>query len=336
MDKLEIFITFLQKERGQRERTLQTNRKMIKKILREIVPLSLPTIGVFISSLIEKQASPSYIKQHIGLLRQWGECFDLEFKNYPYPKMFHKSEFKREVFADQEILDFLALPNPYTKTHKRKGVYKDRYDMWIIFYTVLFYHGCRTLEIAQLEVDMFDFGQNLINLPSRITKTKDARSIPISPQVREQLYRYVNGLTQPYLFPSFHESTKERGVMHVQQMDWNCFFKKQLERLGIKRKNLTPYSGRHSYGTRQAEEDVHLSKIKGIMGHKRITTTEGYIHLGMKALREVQDNDRLRRKSLRYNQRYMMFREKVRKELLNFAKTPREERKMLEALLNLS
>jgi integrase len=286
MDTLNMFTRFLRQERGQKESTIRTNLKMMRKILRLVDPLSHENVERFLKELIVNRAAPSSVKQNVAVLRQWGQCFDIPFlKILQCPKMFYRSSFVRATFSDDEIENFLNLPNPYPRLYKTKGIYHGRYEMWIIFYSILFYHGMRTGEIAKLQVDMFDFGLDLINLPSEITKTARPRSIPMSPAVRDKLYNYVNSLDQAYLFPSLHETTKERGVLHIKENEWNYFFKKQILRLGIKRKNLNPYSGRHTYGTRQAEEGVHLSKIKAIMGHERIQTTEGYIHLGMKSLR---------------------------------------------------
>jgi len=281
---IDVFLGFLEREKGQKPNTIRNNKKIINKILTDCSPLNQATASLFVENLIRNEFAPSYIRQQVCIIRQWGECFNIpELQNIHCPKIRHSSSFERETFSDEEVIRFITLPSPF----KKKSYFTKRYEMWIMFFSILFYHGMRTGEIARLTVDMIDFGLGVINLPAHITKIKTARRVPISPALDKKLYEYVQALDGEYLFPS------HRALPYVGQAAWNDFFKKQVKRLGIKRKNLTPYSGRHTYGTRQAEEDVHLSKIKAIMGHKKITTTEKYIHLGLKSLKKVQNSDRL-------------------------------------------
>lgn len=267
----------------------------MRKILVSCVPLSMDTLGIFVKALIARKASPSYVKQHISLIRQWGECFALhDLQEYKYPKFNYESSFVRATFEDDEIHTFLNAPNP----HPVGGTYSLRYEMWIIFYTILFYHGLRTIEISKLVTEYIDFGRNVIIIPKHISKTGQERLIPISPSVTEKLKEYIFTLSQDHLFPAFHKRSRERGVLHVQCNDWERFFNLQIKRIGLKRKNLTPYSGRHTYGSRQSEEDVSVFKIKEIMGHKKVETTMKYVHTSLKSLRKVQENDRLSRHAL--------------------------------------
>lgn len=285
-----MFLFFLRREKGQTERTIKTNRKLITKLQKECGVLDVKSVRSFINKCLDKKLSPSYIKQHVSIVRQWGECFKIpELQEYPYPQIHHSTDFVRGIFSDDEIVAFLSLPNPHTP-----GVYADRYDMWMLFYKILFFHGMRTIEVAQLTVDMVDFGRNAFVVPPSKSKTHTERLIPLSPEVKDELRQYIARLSQENLFPPLHKSTK---APHVGQCDWNLFFKKQLDRLGIKRKNLNPYSTRHSYGTRQVDEDVNLFKIKEIMGHKRIETTMKYLQTSLKSLQKIQDNDRLRRQA---------------------------------------
>lgn len=293
IDNLKIFLTFLEREKGQGERTRQTNLKMIRKILRLIPSLSSEETGVFISNLIQKKAAPSYIKQHIGVIRQWGECFNLpDLKEYPYPKIPYKSDFERSTFSDKEMIDFLNLPNPYKstslykQTKNNKGVYYSRYEMMIMFYTIKFYHGFRDWETARLEVNMMDFGiEDAIKLPGRIVKTKKSRKVPFSPAVRDKIYNYVQRLEGTHLFPNPRDPTT-----HILPNYWTPFFRNQINRMGIKRDNLDSYSTRHTYGTRQARR-VPLKTLSMLMGHSNTSTTERYIHPGLDDFKEAQDND---------------------------------------------
>lgn len=289
MDNLIQFKTFLTIEKGQGERTILTNIKLAKRLLSELEVLTPETVSPFIYKMVQEKKAPSYIKQYIIVIKHWGECFQLEsLQDYHFPKKLRidRDPFIKGTFTDEEVNAFLALPNP----HLTEGVFKKRYEMWVLFYYILFYHGMRTIEVAKLRVNDVDFGRNVI---MTFSKVKEVRLIPISPMVRKMLREYINNLEGVYLFPAYHSSSKGKGIDYVQQNDWNYFFKNQIKRLGIKRDNLTPYSARHTYGTRQADEDVGIEKIGEIMGHKKVQTTMKYVHMSIKRLQKVQDNDRL-------------------------------------------
>jgi len=85
----------------------------------------------------------------------------------------------------------------------------------------------------------------------------------------------------------------------MKDMSWQEDFRKRIGLLAkdypdlAHRKNLEPYSLRHSFGTRMADENVSLFKIQKAMGHKKLDTTAKYIHMSLKAVAEMIDNDRL-------------------------------------------
>jgi integrase len=342
IENMRLFVEFLS-EKGQREGTIRTNYKLIRKVLQSVDELNSDNFKIFIDKLIVKRASPSYVKQYVSVVRQWGEYKKIpELQQYPYPRLKYKSTFERRVFSNEEIHRFLNLNNPYRHpnsyqlTKNNKGIYFARYEMWIMFFTILFYHGLRTIEIARLEIDMIDFGLDAIVLPEKVTKTGMPREVPIAPDIRNKLYSYVNSLDQPFLFPAFHERSRVKGIMHVGNSDWERFFKIQIERLGIKRTRLTSYSGRHSYGTRQSKRGVPIKTIAKMMGHEKTSSTDIYLHPDLEDLREMQNNDTLRRANLKSKEKFKAIRNEIRKVFMSWDLEPKEEKRMLKDLLNLN
>jgi len=298
LDSLKVF---LQRDKGLQPATVNFNLKLMRRILKDCIPFNHDTFSKLVLDLIDRGRDRSYINQHIVVIHYWGQIHNIpEFKDYPFYKgkvreRLGEDEYVRTTMADEEVEAFLALPNPWSKG----GLYWRRFEMWTVFWYICAYHGCRMGEAAALrklptkqEPGHVDFGRNLIVF---FGKT-GAREVPLSFVAREKLLDYVNNLVDgDYLFPSIRKSAKP----YVGDVAWGGDFRKRIRRLngqfsGIKdRLNLEPYSLRHSFGTRQADENWALPKIQKAMGHRKLDTTAKYIHMSLKAVADMIDNDRL-------------------------------------------
>lgn len=227
-----------------------------------------------------------YTRKYNEFLIDTGKPHDPRIKDI---KMVRETPPTKSTLSDQEIEEFLSLPAP---TYRKvvNGVeydfkYHVGYELYTVFFTILAYSGARPSEIANLKIEDVDFGRNVFIL--RETKTNTPRNVPISPHLVEMLKKYMMDKTE-YLFPSDRSST---GV--ITAMGWCHQFQKRVERMGIKRPNLSVYSLRHSFITRNLEADLNIFKIQKIVGHKRITTTEAYTHLTTKDIQLAIQKDPL-------------------------------------------
>lgn len=255
---------------------------MVKRIRRVCVPLRKKTVDEFITSLIDERKKSSYINKYIIVIRYWGECFHIpSLANYPYCKLRQHNDFVREIFTDKEIEAFLALPNPC----KKKSVYWKRYKMWTLFWYINAYQGFRPGETIKFTRASIDLGRNVFLVHGKT----GMRVVPISFILRKKLKDYLATLEGEQLFPPLHH----RHLSYMTQTSWEADFAKRIARLGIKRPHLDPYSFRHSFGTRMAEEDYSLFKIQQAMGHRKVETTQKYMHMSLKGVEQMIDGDRL-------------------------------------------
>lgn len=189
-------------------------------------------------------------------------------------KLFKEEPSIKATLSDSELESILQLP-------RIKNIPINIWNSMTMFFAILCFSGCRPGECAKLSVDAVDFGQNCFLFAD--TKTHDNRYVPIHPILMEKyhLKEFVQSKDN-YIFPSPRGGLNAEGLPVLSQADWNNNFKKRLFALGIKRKNVSTYSCRHSYITRMLAADVNLFKVQRIVGHRKIETTAIYTHLAGK------------------------------------------------------
>lgn len=329
MDELTAFKLFLIQERlpNRRQRSPKTvalHLQLLSRVRDAVPDLSPPGIMQHLLSLHEQGRKGSYLNDYIDTLHVYGR-----FKQTPLYetlRYFPEEEFVKATMSKEEIEQFLALPA------KRKGVKQlEQHNRWTLFFKILAYSGMRCGEVAHLTVDAVDFGRQVYILTE--TKTHTSRYVPIAQHLIPELQAYIKTLTGTYLFPSRNGGTGRQGGV-FSDVQWGYHFHDRIKQLGIKRKNLSPYSLRHSFITRMLDEDVSLPKVQKIVGHRRIDTTMHYTHLTTKDITKAIEKDPLSRQELPFEHRFKLFRESVRNLLTSYAKTVHEEKQMLMALID--
>lgn len=137
------------------------------------------------------------------------------------------------------------------------------------------YHGMRRAELAKLMIQDVDFKNNVIYL--RKTKGKKDRVIPIHDDMRDKLEAYIKSLRNDIgpLFPRWRSPDT-----------YSRLFKKYARNAGL-RDDVKLKGTRHSCATyllRAAGAD--LKRVKELLGHRDIRTTEIYAKVDVETLRE--------------------------------------------------
>lgn len=224
------------------------------------------------------------IRVYNYFLQEKGKPFDPEIATIKYLK--EDPTFKATM-SDQEIEQFLS----YTPKQTR-GFSPRNYRTWTLFFSILAYTGMRPTEVAHLTIDDVDFGKGVFIVRSEVSKTHTMRYIPMPQNLVEELkYRIEN--IEHNLFASFRGGTGNNNHGVFDSVDWGYNFRTRLNYLGIKRKNLTVYSLRHSFITRLLSEDVNIFKVQKIVGHTRLDTTAAYTHLTFKDSQRAMMKDPL-------------------------------------------
>lgn len=324
------------KKRLRSARTVELHLQLYRRLKQEVPDLSPDGIMTYLLSLYESGRKGTYLNDFIDTIHVFGRFKQTEI--YKPLRYFPEEAYEKATMSDQEIERFLALPCPTitrTDTRTENGklltytIGSKRWQVKTMFWKIVAYSGMRLGEVAHLTVDSVDFGRQVFLADGKT----GPRLVPIAPAILPDVQTYVQSLETAYLFPAQRGGmTRQGGV--INDVAWGYDFHQRLKRLGIKRKNLTPYSLRHSFITRMLSEDVSLPKVQKMVGHRRIDTTMRYTHLTTKDIVKAISKDPLGLKHLSYNERFQHFRDNVRLLLEQCCENHYEESRMVQDLTN--
>lgn len=148
----------------------------------------------------------------------------------------------------------------------------------------LFYSsGIRVGELVSLDEEDTNLSDGLIKVKG---KGRKERIVPIGSKAIEALKRYierkrikVHGENNPLFINRRGTRLTERSVRRI-------VLKYSREAL---KNPVSPHTLRHSFATHLLDAGADLRAIQELLGHRSLSTTQKYTHLGMDKLMEVYD-----------------------------------------------
>lgn len=136
-------------------------------------------------------------------------------------------------------------------------------DSFIGYLLLMIYSGMMPAELFACQKSMIDLDKcEIYGCGKKTRKTSVIVFADVARPVVEVLLSLYDG---DLLYP--HHKT-----------DWYDEYHAAATRAGVR--DLPPYSCRHTTGTEAARQNLNASMIQKIMRHKKITTSQRYIHLG--------------------------------------------------------
>lgn len=145
--------------------------------------------------------------------------------------------------------------------------------------------GLRVSELVSLKISDLFFEEGFLKVSGKGNKQ---RFVPIGNLTQKyiQLYRNTKRLELP--IQKGHEDTlflNRRGRQLTRAMIFTI-----IKDLAVKinlHKTISPHTFRHSFATHLLENGADLRSIQLMLGHESITTTEIYVHLDRRHLKQV-------------------------------------------------
>lgn len=201
--------------------------------------------------------NPNTLNNHIYGLKVYFDYLETTQKqNIPLKFLNYKRTLKPiDVLTIEEVKILFAS----TKNSRERAVL-----------ACLYHLGLRISEAAFLQVEDFDFKENLVLI--RKSKTGRQRQVPLSEKAAEILTAYIQ--TRP-----------DKGTTLLQGVQGNLtadgiarILRSIVKKSGLTKK-VNPHLLRHSIATHLLQSGMELEKVSLFLGHQSIESTQRYTHI---------------------------------------------------------
>jgi integrase/recombinase XerD len=282
-DALTDFLHYVKLERGLSENSVENYRFDVIKLIRflskhenSINPIEIKstTIQSFVYESSKTLKAPSQSRMISGL-RLFFDYLILEGlrKDNPLdliesPKLGSNLPATLSVEEVDTLIDTFDNEKPL-----------DLRNMAII--EVLYSCGLRVSELVKLRLSNLFFEEELIKV---FGKGNKERFVPIASSARKYVLKYLEHRTTPNKGFEDFLFLNNRGTYLTRAMVFTLVRSAAIK-AGITKK-ISPHSLRHSFATHLVENGADISTVQQMMGHASITTTERYLHMSKKHLKE--------------------------------------------------
>lgn len=200
------------------------------------------------------------------------------------PLISKADETRRErVLSHDEELRLLDACGERTRTYKRKGRFKGK-ETTVIDKGEKRTHlrpliiaaldtAARRGELLQLEWNDVDFAQELIRLRANTTKTQTARTVPMTPRLKDELQKLWKQSPKRLDLEVFGYGSVKRAFLNA------------CDSAGIK--DLHFHDLRHTATTRMVQTGMPTAQIMKITGHTQMITFQRYVNPTEDSLKEM-------------------------------------------------
>ncbi len=189
-----------------------------------------------------------------GFLEWYGEDIDLKVK------LPHQLPEYVEDESVQKMID----------TVKQKRTHKQDIDRDILLIELAYNSGLRHEELANLKVSDILIAEEALIV--RKGKGQKDRTVPLPSRIVRLLEKHIKSMSSG------------DSIFNVKPVAISDKISRIAKKAGV---NIHVHSLRHGYATRLLEKGANIKAVQELLGHSRIGTTEAYLSLLPKHLRET-------------------------------------------------
>lgn len=279
------FVNYMEEEKNASNSTVLSYQRDLKKLflyldekgIRKIDDITSTSLNSYVLQMEKQGFSMSSVSRSVASMRAF---FHFMFKTRkmeadPSDKVRspHVDKKMPEILTMDEAVLLLEQPDMTTD----KGI-RDKAMLELLYAT-----GMRVSELLALQLDDINLPMNYLICRER----NKERVIPFGKEAEEALKIYLEKSRGTFL--QGQESTllftNCSGDSMSRQGFWKII-KAYVQKAGIK-KDITPHTLRHSFGAHLVQNGADLRAVQEMMGHADISTTQLYMDLNVRRVREI-------------------------------------------------
>jgi site-specific recombinase XerD len=143
--------------------------------------------------------------------------------------------------------------------------------------------GIRESELADLQIDDVDFVHDTLRV--REGKGKKERTIPLMPELKRALRRYVGDRDRQDNVVDEETLFLARNGTSLNPSSIRKLVKKYYTKAGVRKSGV--HTLRHTFSAHNVNNGMPIADLQKVLGHKKKETTLKYIHVVSTSLRET-------------------------------------------------
>jgi integrase/recombinase XerD len=256
---------------GQREKTIESKKRFYRyelsklvKLEDDVASLTKPKIEAYIVLLRKSGYKGNTYQTFVVKLRAFLTfCFTMNYLEKFEVKIPNVDLEKKVVYTEEELAKLLKKPN-------LKDCLVGEYKSYVTC-SFLLGTGCRSETLLNVKVEDVNFVEDMIIF--KHMKTRKQISVPLSKTLKVVLREYIQtlGLSKSdLLFPKLDGSKMNYDTLH---QNLSNFFKNRK----VKMRGVNVF--RNTFATLFIKNSGDIYRLKILLGHSNIKTTERYINL---------------------------------------------------------
>ena len=284
---LKDYQTYLQIERGLSNNTIESYQRDVRQLIDylDINQVNAKPVSIDKQTLlgfVYERAKSCSSKSQSRLISGLRNFFDyLVFEKYrsdnpmeliESPKTGRKLPDTLSLKEIDQLIGSIDLSHPQGERNR-------------VLLETLYSCGLRVSELISLKISDLFFDEGFIRV---LGKGDKQRFVPIDANTQKDINTYIHAIRCHVLPQKGAEDTlflNRRGKQLSRVMIFTIVKKTAVE-ANISKK-ISPHTFRHSFATHLLERGADLRAIQQMLGHESITTTEIYMHLDSRHLKEV-------------------------------------------------
>lgn len=150
---------------------------------------------------------------------------------------------------------------------------------------LLYSSGLRVSELVALNIEDVDMNESLVRIRGKGNKE---RLVPIGEKAKQALITYFHDRRNTPIIRDPNAIFLNKNGTRLTVRSVQRLVSRMTQEIGLS-KNATPHMIRHSFATHMLGSGADLRSIQELLGHKSLSTTQRYTHVGVEELSKVYD-----------------------------------------------